>query len=227
MCTAKSFIPSKIIPFLMVLSFSPQLIAQQPQKNSKDEVVIGAKTWMKRNLDTDKFRNGDPIPEATSAEAWQQAGAEGKPAWCYYDNDPANGKLYGKLYNWFAVNDPRGLAPEGWHVATEEEWMALESRFKATSGLALKSRTGWEGKVPSNNKSGFTALPGGDRVIDGSFHGKGKVGSWWTSTRNTSFESWDFYLNYRNGYLDKDFNSNENGFAVRCVKDPVPAPPKQ
>lgn len=193
--------------------------AQQAGKPNPNEVNIGAKTWMRKNLDVDKYRNGDPIIHAATPEEWQQAGAEGKGAWCYYDNDPENGKLYGRIYNWFAVGDPRGLAPEGWHVATEDEWQALELRFKANTGTVLKSRTGWEGKVPSNNKSGFTAMPGGDRVIDGSFHGKGKVGSWWTSTKNSSFESWDFYLNYRNGYLDKDFNSNENGFYVRCVKD--------
>jgi len=219
MATLNSISWVRVVLYGAFLGTITGAFAQQTQKNPQTEVTIGAKTWMRKNLDVDRFRNGDTIWHAASAAAWQQAGAQGKAAWCYYDNDPANGKIYGKIYNWFAVNDPRGLAPEGWHVATEEEWMSLESRFKANSGMVLKSRTGWEGKVPSNNKSGFTALPGGDRVIDGSFHGKGKVGSWWTSTKNSSFDSWDFYLNYRNGFLDKDFNNNENGFSVRCVKD--------
>lgn len=73
-----------------------------------EEVKIGDQIWMTRNLNVDKFCNGDPIPETKTNEEWIKAGENGKPAWCYYDNDPANGEKYGKLYNWYAVNDPRG-----------------------------------------------------------------------------------------------------------------------
>lgn len=83
-----------------------------------EEVKIGDQIWMTQNLDVDKFRNGDPIPEVTKAEECNKTDDEGKPAWCYYNNDPANGKKYGKLYNWHAVNDPRGLAPE-WLARTQ------------------------------------------------------------------------------------------------------------
>jgi uncharacterized protein (TIGR02145 family) len=78
--------------------------------------------WSKRNLEVSKFRNGDEIPHTQSDEAWQKAAMSQQPAWCYYDNNPENGKIYGKLYNWYAVNDPRGLCPEGWHVPTFKEW---------------------------------------------------------------------------------------------------------
>src|SRR5690349_7105350 len=82
-------------------------------------VKIGNQVWMLENLDVDHFRNGDEIPHASSVEAWVEAGKQGKPAWCYYDNKEENGTRYGKLYNWFAAADPRGLAPEGWRVATD------------------------------------------------------------------------------------------------------------
>jgi hypothetical protein len=90
-------------------------------------VKIGSQVWSTRNLDVSTFRNGDPIPEAKTDEEWKDAGNNQQPAWRYYNNDPANGKKYGKLYNWFAVVDPRGLAPVGWHVPTQQEWVALHS----------------------------------------------------------------------------------------------------
>lgn len=88
-------------------------------------VTIGNQVWMTKNLNVDKFRNGDPIPEAKTDEEWIKAGENKQPAWCYYENDPANGEKYGKVFNWYAVNDPRGLAPEGWHDPTEEELQDL------------------------------------------------------------------------------------------------------
>ena len=90
-------------------------------------VTIGTQVWMTKNLDVAKFRNGDPIPEAKTDEEWEKAGENKQPAWCNYDNNPANGTKYGKLYNWHAVNDPRGLAPEGYHVPTDAEWTILEN----------------------------------------------------------------------------------------------------
>ena len=89
------------------------------------EVKIGQQVWTTENLNVDKFRNGEIIPEAKSEEEWIEAGDNKKPAWCYYNNDPSNGTKYGKLYNWYAVNDPRGLAPEGWHIPSDKEWDVL------------------------------------------------------------------------------------------------------
>ncbi len=104
-------------------------------------VEIGNQTWMAENLNVSTFRNGDIIPEAKTAGEWERAGSESKPAWCYYNNDPENGKKYGKLYNGFAVNDPRGLAPEGWHIPSEEEWNNLEKKY---AGNELKSEKDWK-----------------------------------------------------------------------------------
>jgi uncharacterized protein (TIGR02145 family) len=88
-------------------------------------VTIGNQVWMTKNLDVSSFRNGDPIPEAKSSDEWYKAGREGKPVWCYYNNNSQNGVKYGKLYNWFAVADPRGLAPEGWKIPSKEDFTTL------------------------------------------------------------------------------------------------------
>ena len=85
-------------------------------------VTICNQYWMPKNLDVDHYRNGDPIPQVTDPEVW---GTLTTGAWCYYNNDPANGAVYGKLYNWYAVNDPRGLAPAGWHIPTEAEMIVM------------------------------------------------------------------------------------------------------
>ena len=92
---------------------------------SEGEVKIGDQKWMSVNLNVSHFRNGDSIPEVRTPEDWEKAGKEQKPAWCYYDNNPENQSRLGKLYNWYAVNDPRGLAPEGWHVSSDADWNVL------------------------------------------------------------------------------------------------------
>ena len=106
---------------------TPALVSQQigPFKT----VQIGTQVWMTKNLDVSSFRNGDPIPEAKTDEEWKKAEENKQPAWCYYDNNSANGAKYGKLYNWYAVNDPRGLAPIGFRVPTDEDWIFLRKTF--------------------------------------------------------------------------------------------------
>ncbi len=93
-------------------------------------VDLGNQTWMAENLNVSTFRNGDTIPEVKTTEEWIKAGKEGKPAWCYYDNDTANGRIYGKLYNWYAVDDKRGLAPKGWHIPSNNEYGNLNKSVK-------------------------------------------------------------------------------------------------
>jgi hypothetical protein len=87
-------------------------------------IVIGTQQWMAKNLDVAFYRNGDPIPQVTDATSWA---ALTTGAWCYYYNDPIQGTKYGKLYNWYAVNDLRGLAPQGWHIPNEAELFTLET----------------------------------------------------------------------------------------------------
>ena len=99
-------------------------VSHKPAANIKS-VQIGTQTWMVENLNVSTFRNGDSIPQAKNDKEWSMSVESMQPAWCYYDNNPKNGEKYGKLYNWYAVNDPRGLAPAGWHVPGDEEWAKL------------------------------------------------------------------------------------------------------
>jgi uncharacterized protein (TIGR02145 family) len=106
-------------------------------------VSIGSQVWMTKNLDVDKFRNGDPILEAKTVQDWVKAVENKQPAWCYYDNNPANGTKYGKLYNWYAVNDPRGIAPVGYHVPSDAEWTKLKDFLGSDAGIKMKNASGW------------------------------------------------------------------------------------
>ena len=116
-------------------------------QHSFKTISIGKQEWMDSNLAVDTFRNGDAIPEAKTKAAWLKAGKEGKPAWCFYNNDPSNETKYGKLYNWYAVNDPRGLAPEGYQVASDKDWQVLKIFLDDDNNLGagnkLKSQVGW------------------------------------------------------------------------------------
>ena len=188
------------------------------------EVTIGIQVWMSENLNVDKFRNGDPIPEAKTDEEWAKAGRNGEPAWCYYDNNPDNGDRYGKLYNWYAVNDPRGLAPEGWEIPSDEDWSRLADFLggKSVAGTKMKSTDFWadyEGKSGNGtNESGFSGLPGGDRDNSGAFYYVGELGEWWSSTERSTFNAWDRNLGYNYGRVGRNYGRKEGGFSVRCLR---------
>jgi uncharacterized protein (TIGR02145 family) len=107
-------------------------------------ILIGKQTWMKENLNVSFFRNGDPIPEAKTNEEWIAAGTQGNPAWCHYGNDPKNDEKYGKLYNWYAVSDPRGLAPVGWKIPEFEHFNLLDTYLWGDVGVKLKNESGWD-----------------------------------------------------------------------------------
>jgi uncharacterized protein (TIGR02145 family) len=119
------------------------LVAQISQTGGFKSVKIGPQIWMTENLNVSTFRNGDAIPEAKTNEEWEQTGQNKQPAWCYYNNDPKNGAKYGKLYNWYAVTDPRGLAPAGWHVPSDAEWTTLDEHLGDDAGNKMKSISGW------------------------------------------------------------------------------------
>jgi uncharacterized protein (TIGR02145 family) len=109
-------------------------------------VKIGNQTWMAENLNVGRFMNGDSIPEVKTPEEWEAARQNREPAWCYYNNDPANGAKYGRLYNWYAVFDPRKLAPYGWHITSDREWTTL-SKFlggEKVAGGKIKSKNLWK-----------------------------------------------------------------------------------
>jgi uncharacterized protein (TIGR02145 family) len=116
-------------------------------------VTIGTEVWMTKNLDVSTFRNGDPIPQAKTNEEWEKAGDNKLPAWCYYENDPANGAKYGKLYNWYAVIDSRGLAPVGYHIPSDAEWTKLENFLGSDAGTKMKTKSGWTSYTTGGSKT--------------------------------------------------------------------------
>jgi uncharacterized protein (TIGR02145 family) len=182
-------------------------------------VMIGSQVWAAANLDVITFRNGDTIPEAASNEDWVRAGEEKKPAWCYYNNDPLTGKKYGKLYNWYAVNDPRGLAPAGWTLSDNDDWAQLGyySGGQAVAGTKMKSITGWKDGNNGNNETGFGGLPGGYRVENGTFVNAGSNGIWWSSTENNTQTAYDHYL-VLSGSLGRSNSPKQRGESVRCIR---------
>ncbi|MFM7710047.1 MAG: fibrobacter succinogenes major paralogous domain-containing protein [Ferruginibacter sp.] len=193
------------------------------QAQTMQEVQIGKQVWAKMNLNVDHFRNGDPIPQAKNKAEWAAATEKKQPVWCYYGYQSANGKKYGKLYNWYAVNDARGLAPAGWHIPHDGEWRELVTYCgkDEIAGQSLKSITGWAKGMSATNGSGFSALPGGACDEFGNMNKLLKSGRWWTSTP-TSFDDWPwlFGVDYdRNSVLISDYYTSGCGVSVRCVKD--------
>ena len=201
---------------------SPPLPPSPPPSIYYASVNICCQTWMSKNLDVSTYRNGDIIPKVTSNAAWI---ALTTGAYCYYNNDSTTyAATYGKIYNWYAVNDPRGLAPEGWHIPTNFEWTTAGSCLGGNSiaGGLLKeiSTTHW---TPPNtgatNQSGFTGRPGGYRWTDGSFFGLGLFGFWWSSTEVNSTYASHRYLTNTVDDLDGYDEMKIVGLSVRCVKD--------
>ncbi len=215
-----------------LLSITQKILSEiKPRYKS---IKIGNQEWMTRNLDVDRFRNGDLIPHVESDEEWKKVGKNGQPAWCYYDNDPENGKKYGKLYNWFAVNDPRGLAPEGWHIPSAEEWTILEEFLgKDIASHKMKSvddwkwtSSKWKGEQNvveihngnGHNSSGFNALPGGWRYDDGGFYYINKEAYFWNAIENYDYgnELLHLFENYGNVY--RTLVAYSVGASIRIIK---------
>lgn len=219
-----SFILSALVANAIVVTSFGQIGTSQ-NVNYINSVVIGDQVWMTENLNVDKFRNGDPIPEAQTPEEWTNRGRNREPAWCYFDNNPANGEKYGKLYNWFAVNDPRGLAPSGWHVPSDEEWSQLTDQLgRYGVGIKMKSTSGWDKDGDGTNESGFLGMPGGYRFFHGVFSHIGTDGYWWSSTAKTnindsSFSAHSVILTYKYSILTRDSNPLASGLSVRCIRD--------
>lgn len=201
----------------------------QINENCIPSVTICDQTWMLKNLDVSFYRNGDLIPQVTDPTAWDGLTTG---AWCYYNNDPANGIVYGKMYNWYAVNDPRGLAPTGWHVPTIAEWTVLSNCLggELVAGGKMKSigtiedGTGlWHSpNLNATNSSGFTGLPGTYRFFSGVWGSLGNSGYWWSSSQHT------FITNAASNcvlFAQSDYFATSSwsikglGLSVRCLRD--------
>jgi uncharacterized protein (TIGR02145 family) len=195
-------------------------------------VQIGNQTWMVENLNTEFFANGDPIPHAETEEEWAEASQNFEPAWCYYDNDPENGKKYGRLYNWYAVNDPRGLAPDGWRIPSEDEFNSLFSFIEEddeVNDFKLKCAEGWGPDSDATNETGFTALPGGYRNDSDGFIGvydmdcpEDSYAAWWSASEIEGDPVMAAYrgIEYEfDGYTMFWESDKGTGYSVRCIKE--------
>jgi uncharacterized protein (TIGR02145 family) len=206
--------------------------------NVYQTVKIGEQWWMAENLKVKKYRNGDPIPNVTDNTAWTGLTTG---AWCSYNNDAGNIETYGLLYNWYAVDDSRNIAPAGWHVPTDAEFTALENYLIANGynwdgtttgnkiGKSLASKTGWNSSsyagvvgndMPTNNTSGFSALPGGYRDFNyGAYYYMGSKGYWWSASANFSSYAWYRGLHYDGYGVFRYYGNRRYGFSVRLVRD--------
>ena len=193
--------------------------------NNYTTVVINGKQWMQGNLNVTKYRNGDIIPEVTDIADWD---ALTTGAWCYYENDTANGPVYGKLYNWYAINDPRGLAPTGWHIPSDAEWTSLTDFLGGTSAAGIKMRDIgdlWsDSAVLGTNQAGFSALPGGYGYLthtytaaDQPFSSLGDVAFWWSATSSNANTAYSLNVNLNNA-VTRGSILKKAALSVRCVR---------
>ncbi len=189
--------------------------------NIYQTIQIGTQVWMTENLKTTKFRNGEQIPNIIHRADWKALSSE---AYCWYNNDETNKSTYGALYNWYAVNDIRNIAPIGWHVASDEEWTKLILYLQGVNvaGGKLKE-TGlihWTSpNTGATNSSGYIALPGGCCSNDGSFDDLGNLGYWWTSSEIDPKSAWRIYLYYGLSNINRYSGNKQYGFSVRCIRD--------
>ncbi len=203
-------------------------------------VKIGSQLWMQENLKVAHYRNGNSIPTGLVDTTWAKTRTG---AYAIYNNDTIQHRIFGKLYNGFTVNDPRGLCPVGWHVPSDNDWKELElflgmplkkfekfgtrgakqniaGKMKATGNLKDGSGLWMNYDKDANNETGFSGLPGGVRMQSGKYSYLGEAGSWWTSTNiiKSPRYSWYRLLDFnRRIYRDAIFMGM--GYSVRCLKD--------
>ena len=194
------------------LSISPVL---------SQDIKIGAQIWTSKNLDVSTFRNGEAIPEAKNAKQWVKAGKNTTAAFCYYNFDSKNGKVYGKLYNWFAVNDSRGLAPKGYHIPSDAEWTILTEFLggRDIAGKKMKSKDGWSNDGNGDNSSGYNGLPGGYCSVNGNGSSFTEDGLFWSSSEKGTSNAWSRNLNNLDSEVGRLSPNERYGLSVRCLRD--------
>ena len=229
----KKFMLLLLISILIPISCFSQRLLNNQEANSTNiaSVIIGNQEWMIKNLNVETYRNGDVIPQVTNLEQWKKLKTG---AWCYYDYDSRMGPVNGKLYNWYAVNDSRGLAPLGWHIPNLEEWELLFNNLGGSdyAGGKLKEKGTKHWQLAENtcatNSCGFTALPGGRLEVEENdgFDKLGYCAYFWSTSDDGFTNSHAIVLinadprvstggckTYKSSY------SNRSGFSVRCLKD--------
>lgn len=198
-------------------------------------IKIGTQEWATKNLDVIAYSDGTLIPQITDSATWRNTTLG---AWCYYSNNTANGTVYGKLYNWYAVagiwntasltdiTKRKKLAPVGYHVPTDAEWTTLSTYLggESIAGGKMKEAgtTHWDATdADTTNINGFTAIPGGFRIVEnGQFYYLGSTGIWWSSSLNGNFP-WFRAIGKSSKALEKSIDSKNNGYSVRVLVDNI------
>ncbi|MBN2710180.1 MAG: fibrobacter succinogenes major paralogous domain-containing protein [Calditrichaceae bacterium] len=200
--------------------------------NIYETVKIGNQVWMAENLKVTRFRNGDTIPYIAADTAWSKLT---DAACCGYNNSVDTIEIFGLLYNWYAVADSRHVAPEGWHIPTDEDWKALEiflgmsaeaademGNRGTNEGGKLKD-TGtiyWESpNLGATDETGFSALPGGYRFGYGIFNNIGYLCGFWVASDYNVSNAWSRFLGYNYAYVFRHYYDKKHGYSIRCVKD--------
>ena len=187
--------------------------------NVYNTVIIGDQVWMAENLIVTHYRNGDEIPTGYSNNDWTTLSTG---AYAVYSDNSANVVTYGNLYNWYALDDNRKIAPEGWHIPTDDEWQVVVDYLGGNPGGKLKKTgtTHWSSpNTGATNESGFTALPGGYRVFGGSYNYMGTFCYFWSSTETNTSSGWYRKLYYNSSEVHRVRNNKHYGFSVRCVRN--------
>jgi len=202
--------------------------------NVYQTVKIGDQVWMAENLRTTRYHNGDAIPTNLDNTQWQNTTSGAYANYLHgsvygINSDAEMVAAYGKLYNWYAVDDSRGLCPEGWHVPTDTEWTTLVNNLggRYVAGGKMKStltepnqHPRWSSPNPDvTNESGFSALPGGSRDSNGYYLGVGSFGYWWSSTEDVADDAWSRFLYYYYSNVFRYYYYKQYGFSVRCLRD--------
>jgi uncharacterized protein (TIGR02145 family) len=213
--------------------------------NVYQTLKIGSQIWSAENLNTTKYNNGTNIPLVTDSSKWAACADNKKPACCWYDNKNSNKDKFGILYNWYVVHNSK-LAPKGWHVSTDAEWMKLEEYLVANGyncdelkegnkiAKSLAAQTDWQVSkdawsigcnLTMNNSTGFSALPGGYRNEFGSYDCLSFLGYWWTNTeyvydvKHYPYHAWIKYMRNDLHKIEPCFYNKGCGFSVRLVRD--------
>lgn len=237
-CIIKPLIQTKmetkvIISFLSILLIAIVSLTSSCSKDSEEEkitdadgniytsVAIGTQVWMAENLKTTKFNDGTAIPLVTDNTEWSNLTTSG---YCWYSNDESTYKnTYGALYNWYTVNTGN-LCPSGWHVPSDPEWTTLTTYLggDGVSGGKLKEAGNIHWNTPNTdatNETGFTALPGGYRYLNGNFFIIGDEGYWWTATESNTTNGWYRSMVRTSSNVNRLNYSKKDGFSVRCLRD--------
>ncbi len=203
---------------LILLFFIIRVNAQS--RVNVNSINIGSQIWMSENLNVERFQNGDLIPQAKSPSEWVKYAESGQPAWCYYNYEKANSVKHGNIYNWYAVNDSRGLAPKGYSIPSDADWVTLITYLGGfgSAGQNMKSYDGW-GNGSANNL--FKAYPSGACNNQGTCYGLGNETGWWSATETSEIFAFRIKLGALNSSVDRIDLLKKFGLSVRCIKAPL------